>query len=804
MPNFIAEKCFSTTMNYRECHLFSFRLILLSAICGLAFFAISCGSSKDKFLTRGEEFLQKRKFHEAVMQFRAAADADKDSAAAHWGLARSYENLGQFYETVDELRKTVDLAPENLDARAKLGNYFLLVQPPLITEAEQTLQDILAHDANFIEGHILKASIFAAQKKSEAEVVQILDQAIAINPNRTESYLSKSRYFMTLGKAADAEDAIKKAIAVNPNAALGYVEYGRFLDYANRANEAEPQFKKAVEIDAKNIEAREAIAEFYVAQKQFEKAEQSYKDLVQVQENSPESRLSLANFYERSGREAEALATFNQILNDAPEYVRARYRLAEIELERKDYSEVRKQTEILLSINDNDTEALRLRARVNLQENKAEDAIKDLEEILKKQPSQKDALFYMAQARLALGQIDQARAFIGDLDKYHPTFLKSKLLKIQLAFSANDFENALRQANELIETAKSSFPNAETDAQDLMDLRVRGLSARGLAYLELGKIAEAKTDLQEIVKLSPNSSAALVNLAKISLAENNPSEALTIYEKALNADAKNFDALSGTVNVLVKQKQFAQAQAKIDKSLQENAGKNDVVAALHYLKSTVYTTEGNAVSAEESLKQAMAADANYLPSYSAYASVLAARNQTDEAVTQYQKVVEKKPSASVYTLLGMLEDGRGKASEAEKNYRSALEIQPESPIAANNLAWILAETGGNFDEALTLAQKSVNQIQTAGFYDTLGWVYFKKGLYSPAIEQLKKAVALDEMEAKKSGRAVNPAYRLRLGTALASSGDKLSAKKEVENSLQNAGNLSQKEAQEAKNLLASL
>jgi tetratricopeptide (TPR) repeat protein len=804
MPNFIAEKCFSTIMNYRECHLFSFRLILLSAICGLAFFAISCGSSKDKFLTRGEEFLQKRKFHEAVMQFRAAADADKDSAAAHWGLARSYENLGQFYETVDELRKTVDLAPENLDAHAKLGNYFLLVQPPLITEAEQTLQDILAHDANFIEGHILKASIFAAQKKSETEVVQILDQAIAINPNRTESYLSKSRYFMTLGKAADAEDAIKKAIAVNPNAALGFVEYGRFLDYANRADEAEPQFKKAVEIDAKNIEAREAIAEFYVAQKQFEKAEQSYKDLVQIQENSPESRLSLANFYERSGRADESLATLNQILDDAPEYVRARYRLGEIQLERKDYAEVRKQTEILLSINDNDTEALRLRARVNLQENKAEDAIKDLEEILKKQPSQKDALFYMAQARLALGQIDQARAFIGDLDKYHPTFLKSKLLKIQLAFAANDFENALRQANELIETAKSSFPNAETDAQDLMDLQVRGLSARGLAYLELGKIAEAKTDLQEIVKLSPNSSAALVNLAKVSLAENNPAEALAIYEKALNADAKNFDALSGTVNVLVKQKQFAQAQAKIDKSLQENAGKKDVVAALHYLKSTVYTTEGNAVSAEESLKQAMTTDENYLPAYSAYASVLAARNQTDEAVTQYQKIVEKKPSASVYTLLGMLEDGRGKSSEAEKNYRSALEIQPETPIAANNLAWILAETGGNFDEALTLAQKSVNQIQTAGFYDTLGWVYFKKGLYSPAIEQLKKAVALDEIEAKKSGRAVNSAYRLRLGTALASSGDKLSAKKEVENSLQNAGNLSQKEAQEAKNLLASL
>lgn len=791
-------------MNYRECHLFSFRLILLSAICGVFFFAISCGGSKDKFLTRGEEFLQKRKFHEAVMQFRAAADADKNSAPAHWGLARSYENLGQFYETVDELRKTVDLAPENLDARAKLGNYFLLVQPPLITEAEQTLQSIFARDANFIEGHILKASIFAAQKKPESEILGILDQAIAINPSRSESYLSKSRYFMTLGKAAESEEAIKKAISVNQNAALGYIEYGRFLDYAARTNEAETQFKKAVETESNNIEAREAIAEFYVAQKNYEKAEQSFRDLIRVQENSPESRLALADFYARIGRENDAISTLNQILTDAPEYVRARYRLGEIELERKEYAEVRKQTEILLSINDDDIEALKLRARGSLQENRVEDAIKDLEEILKKQPSQKDALFFMAQARLALGQIDQARAFIGDLDKYHPTFLKRKLLKIQLAFSANETENALRQANELIESAKRLFPNAENDAQDLMDLQIRGLSARGLAYLELGKIAEAKTDLQEIVRLSPNSSAALVNLAKISVAENNLPEAVAIYEKALNADSKNFDALSGAVNVLVKQKQFTQAQAKIDKSLQENEGKNDVIAALHYLKSTVYSTEGNAASAEDSLKQSMAADENYLPAYSAFASALAARNQTDESVAEYRKIVEKKPSASVYTLLGMLEDGRSNAVEAEKNYRRALEIQPEMPIAANNLAWILAETGGNYDEALTLSQKSVDQIQTAGFYDTLGWVYFKKGLYSPAIEQLKKAVALDETDAKKNGIPANSVYRLRLGTALASSGDKLSAKKEVENSLQTAGNLSQKEAQEAKNLLASL
>ncbi|MDQ3130621.1 MAG: tetratricopeptide repeat protein [Acidobacteriota bacterium] len=765
----------------------------------------SCGQSKDTHLARGEEYLQKRKFHEAVMEFRSAVEIDKNSAQAHWGLARAHENLGQFTETLDELRKTVELAPENLEANAKLGNYFLLTQPPMIDEAAKTLEQIFARDDKFIEGHILKASILAAQKKPDAEVVEVLNQAIALNPNRTESYLSLARFFMSKDKAAEAEGAIKKGIAVNPNVAAGYVEYGRFLDYANRTTEAEAQFVKATEVEPKNIEAREAQAEFYLAARQYEKAETAYRELVQIQQNSPESRLQLGNFYAVIGREDEALKVFSEILKDAPEYVRARYRLGEIHLDRKETDKVNEQIEVLLSINDDDTEALMLRARVKLQENKAEEAVKDLEEILKKLPSQKDALFYMTQARLALGQVDQARAFIGDLEKYHPNFLKTKLLKIQAAFSGGESEAALRLANELYELAGNSFPNAETDAQDLQELRVRAKSARGLAYLELGKIAEAKTDLQEIVKLSPNSSGAFVNLAKVYAAEGNLAEALNLYEKSLAADGKNFDALGGAVNVLIRQKQTVQAHGKIDQSLQQNAGKADVSAALHYLKSQIYAAENNAEAAETELKKSIEADENYLPAYSGYAALLVRRNQTDKAVEQYKLIVEKKPSASVYTLLGILEDGRGNAPEAEKNYRKALEITPDAPIAANNLAWLLAENQGNLDEALMLAQKSVSQIQnSAGFYDTLGWIYYKKGLYTPAVEQLKKAVALDEAESQKAGKAGNSAYRLRLGTALASAGDKLSARREVENSLQNAGNLSQKDAQEARNLLATL
>jgi len=223
------------------------------------------------------------------------------------------------------------------------------------------------------------------------------------------------------------------------------------------------------------------------------------------------------------------------------------------------------------------------------------------------------------------------------------------------------------------------------------------------------------------------------------------------------------------------------------------------------LNANVYTREKATEAAEAELKRAIEIDDVYLPAYSAYAAILVARNQTGEAIEEYQKVLERKPSAAVYTLVGMLEEARDNAPQAEANYRRALEITPEMPIAANNLAWLMANNQGNLDEALLLAQTAVNKNQSvAGFYDTLGWIYYKKELYAPAVKQFKKAVALDEAEANRNGQKTNSAYRLRLGMALASAGDKPSARKEVEISLQNGQSLSAKEMQDARNLLAGL
>jgi tetratricopeptide (TPR) repeat protein len=687
-------------------------------------------------------------------------------------MARTYENLGLFNESLDELRNTVDLDQTNLTAKAKLANYFLLVQPPMIGEAERIRQEILAADPKFIEGNLLTASVMVAQGRPERDIVTAIYDTASLDPKRIEPYIGLERFYLVRFRVAEAEAAIKEGIAANPSSTLGYTEYGRFLTYSSRDAEAEVQFKKAIELDPSSIEPREAIAGFYETSAQFEKAEAAYKDLTQILGNSPASRLRLAEFYDTAGRRDAAIAALKEMLADTPEYVRAQIKLGEIYLDLKQFDKVDEQVTTILSMNDEDADALILRARSKMQQSKVEDVVKDIEQVLKKYPTRREALYLIAQAKLSLGQIDQARAFIADLDHYHPSYLRCSLLKIQTALLAGEAELAIKESTDLFYKANSAAPTAGLSPNDMKELRFRARSSRGLAYLDLGKISDARNDLEAVLTLAPRSSSAMVDLAKVFIAEKNPAGALDLYEKAMDANPENFDAVTGLVGTYIRLGQTAKAHARIDGLISVNGDKPDVLASLHYLKSTVFSAETNTGAQESELRQSIATNENYLPAYSAYAALLVKQNRADEAIAQYANAVTKKPSAQVYTMLGILEEAHNNVAEAEKDYRKALEITPGLPIAANNLAWLLTQNGGNLDEALQLASAAVAKNPTvAGFCDTLGFVYLKKGLYSPAATQFKKAVALDEANTQKTGAPPTAGYRERLTMALARTGD---------------------------------
>ncbi|HWB09623.1 MAG TPA: hypothetical protein VG826_10375 [Pirellulales bacterium] len=88
---------------------------------------------------------------------------------------------------------------------------------------------------------------------------------------------------------------------------------------------------------------------------------------------------------------------------------------------------------------------------------------------------------------------------------------------------------------------------------------------------------------------------------------------------------------------------------------------------------------------------------------------------------------------------------------AAEIFRQQMQQQPDDPTPYNQFAWLVANTEGDYKEALQASEKSLELVRAnprmagseASFLDTLGRCYFAVGDYENAIKTQTKAVELD-------------------------------------------------------------
>ena len=78
------------------------------------------------------------------------------------------------------------------------------------------------------------------------------------------------------------------------------------------------------------------------------------------------------------------------------------------------------------------------------------------------------------------------------------------------------------------------------------------------------------------------------------------------------------------------------------------------------------------------------------------------------------------------------------------NFVSKSRPSRENPLPYNQLAWLVANTEGDQDEALKMSLKSLElRPATAGFLDTLAHCYYARKEYAEAVKHQAMAVELD-------------------------------------------------------------
>jgi Flp pilus assembly protein TadD len=163
---------------------------------------------------------------------------------------------------------------------------------------------------------------------------------------------------------------------------------------------------------------------------------------------------------------------------------------------------------------------------------------------------------------------------------------------------------------------------------------------------------------------------------------------------------------------------------------------------MYNLLSQLQGASGDMPSALASAEKAMQLNVNDPTAVLAYTRALLTSGDVGKAVTKWQQWVTDHPTdAQAYTLLGSLQEAQGNRDQAMASYKKALQIQPEQPIAANNLSYLMVETGQNIDVALSLAQVARRAMpDSPSTADTLAWAYYHKGNFSSARDLLEEAV----------------------------------------------------------------
>jgi tetratricopeptide (TPR) repeat protein len=189
-----------------------------------------------------------------------------------------------------------------------------------------------------------------------------------------------------------------------------------------------------------------------------------------------------------------------------------------------------------------------------------------------------------------------------------------------------------------------------------------------------------------------------------------------------------------------------------------------------------HVASGKQADAEGAFLKSIELAPDFTSPYYQLAVMYAAQKKFPEAATRLAKVVERNDrNVGAHALLGMVLNSQGKLDEANKEYRKVLSLSPRHTLAANNLASNIVDGGGNLDEALKFAQIAREAApEDPSVADTLGWVYYKKGLVESAYPLIAGAAG----KAKE-----NPSIRFHHGMVLAKKGKNREAAAELKAAL---------------------
>jgi tetratricopeptide (TPR) repeat protein len=372
------------------------------------------------------------------------------------------------------------------------------------------------------------------------------------------------------------------------------------------------------------------------------------------------------------------------------------------------------------------------------------------------------------------GRSDDANQAIENFKKAYALDPSSPVIGERLAemyYKAQRIRDAVLELQEVIRRSPENLSARRLLAR--IYLRTMGRRDAGGGSSEIAR--RAAEVLEEIVRLDPADIESAQNLGRLYRMQGETAEAERVLRRALQQEPYNNSTLRQLSALLLEQNRAAEAMA-----LLEPAAARAGSAELLLLLGDAATQNRDYPRAEAAYRNALGLDPASAESRRKLAEALAAQFRNDEAVEQYEKLIESEPAeadhylrlAQLYRRLRRLNLAEAALLQARQRAPGNLEVQYHEAL--------LYEDQGRLEDAIRVMNSAISMIRSnparatssrrtmAVLLEQLGRLYRETGNFNAAVNTFRDMQSLDREYERRARMLIADTYResKELGLAL--------------------------------------
>lgn len=261
----------------------------------------------------------------AIKDFQAALHRDPTLLGAWQDLGLAYVKLTRWSEAVETFAELARRDAAAVDA-AYL-HALALFNAGRASDAEREVRRALRINAGAAEAHTLLGVILAARGNANAEAIEVLSQAVALNPNSFDAHFYFGRTLYATKDYAGAVSELRSAVGLNPLHAEARFFLGTALESAGESGAAMAEYRELVKMDPESAIGLLGLGALLLKQGKTEEAISALERSTSLDPRNFEASWALGRAFTLSARYSEAVEVFKTAVALAPYRADAHYQL---------------------------------------------------------------------------------------------------------------------------------------------------------------------------------------------------------------------------------------------------------------------------------------------------------------------------------------------------------------------------------------------------------------------------------------------------------------------------------------------